>query len=41
MIPLEKFLACVEENTKRITGYQLGHDGGDGKSDCIGLIYSA
>ena len=40
-IPLDKFLACVRENAERITGYKLGHDGSDGKSDCIGLIIGA
>ncbi len=40
-IPLETFLICVRENAERITGYQLGHDGSDGKSDCIGLIIGA
>ena len=33
MIPLDKFLACVQENAKRITGYQLGHDGSE--NGCI------
>ena len=41
MIPLEKFLQCVRENAARIHGYELGHDGSDGKSDCIGLIIGA
>ena len=41
MIALKDFLKCVEANAKRIKGYQLGHDGSDGKSDCIGLIIGA
>lgn len=41
MIPLEQFLACVQENADRIHAYELGHDGSDGKSDCIGLIIGA
>lgn len=41
MIPLERFLACVRENANRIHAYELGHDGSDGKSDCIGLIIGA
>lgn len=41
MILLETFLRCVRENAARIHGYELGHDGSDGKSDCIGLIIGA
>lgn len=41
MIPIEKFLQCVQENAARIHAYELGHDGSDGKSDCIGLIIGA
>lgn len=41
MIPVEKFLQCVQENAARIHAYELGHDGSDGKSDCIGLIIGA
>ena len=41
MIPVERFLQCVQENADRIHGYELGHDGSDGKSDCIGLIIGA
>ena len=41
MIPLETFLRCVKENAARIHGYELGHDGSDGESDCIGLIIGA
>ena len=41
MIPLETFLRCVRENAARIHGYELGHDGSDGESDCIGLIIGA
>ena len=41
MIPLEKFLACVQENAARVHEYELGHDGSDGKCDCVGLIIGA
>lgn len=41
MIPVEKFLQCVQENVNRIHAYELGHDGSGGKSDCIGLIIGA
>lgn len=41
MIPLETFLSCVKENESRIRGYESGHDGSDGYSDCIGLIIGA
>lgn len=41
MIPLNTFLGCVRENESRIRGYESGHDGSDGYSDCIGLIIGA
>ncbi len=41
MIPVKQFLACVQENAERIHAYELGYDGSDGKSDCIGLIIGA
>ena len=41
MISLDTFLQCVQENVSRIHGYELGHDGSDGKCDCIGLIIGA
>lgn len=41
MIPLKKFLQCVQENADRIHAYEMGHDGSDGKSDCIGEIIGA
>ena len=41
MISLDRFLSCVRENASRIHGYESGHDGSDGKSDCIGLIIGA
>ena len=41
MIGLRDFLQCVEANAKRVRGYQLSHDGSDGKSDCIGLVIGA
>lgn len=41
MIALKQFLSAVQENADRIRAYELGHDGRDGKSDCIGLIIGA
>jgi uncharacterized protein YraI len=41
MITLKAFLNAVQENVARIHAYELGHDGSDGKSDCIGLIIGA
>lgn len=41
MIPLDKFLSCVKENAARTHAYESGHDGSDGKCDCIGLIIGA
>ena len=41
MIPALTFISGVIENTDRIHKYQLGHDGSDGASDCIGLIIGA
>ncbi len=41
MVSLKSFLACVFENAGRIHAYESGHDGSDGKSDCIGLIIGA
>ena len=41
MITASEFLAAVQENADRIREYELGHDGSDGKSDCIGLIIGA
>lgn len=41
MIPLKRFLVCVQENAIRIHAYELGHDGSDGKCDCIGMIIGA
>lgn len=40
MTPAE-FVALVQRNAGRVTAYALGHDGGDGKCDCIGLIIGA
>ena len=37
----DDFLYAVQENANRIHEYELGHDGSDGKSDCIGLIIGA
>ncbi|MBQ7455950.1 MAG: SH3 domain-containing protein [Clostridia bacterium] len=36
-----RFITCVLQNAARIQGYELGHDGSDGTSDCIGLIVGA
>ena len=41
MIPVEKFLQCIRENAARVHAYESGHDGSDGKCDCIGLIIGA
>ncbi|MBR3739060.1 MAG: SH3 domain-containing protein [Clostridia bacterium] len=41
MILLDKFLQCVRENADRVHEYEQGHDGSDGKCDCIGLIIGA
>ena len=38
MIPLSKFLACVQKNVARITHYENAGDGSGGGCDCIGLI---
>lgn len=41
MVLIKQFLSAVQENANRIHAYELGHDGSDGKSDCIGLIIGA
>ena len=41
MISLDQFLARVRENAARVREYEQGHDGSDGKCDCIGLIIGA
>ena len=41
MVSLSAFLQGVQDNAARIQAYELGHDGSDGKSDCIGLIIGA
>ena len=41
MVPLDKFLACVQENAARVREYAHGGDGSNGKCDCIGLIIGA
>ena len=41
MITASEFVAAIQENAERIRDYELGHDGSDGKSDCIGLIIGA
>lgn len=35
------FLNAVNQNVERIKKYELGHDGSDGKCDCIGQIIGA
>lgn len=41
MITRSLFLQCIQENVNRVTHYELGGDGSDGKCDCIGLIIGA
>ena len=41
MIQLDQFLVCVQENAARVREYESGHDGSNGKCDCIGLIIGA
>ena len=41
MIRLIDFLRCIAANIARIFQYESGHDGSDGKIDCIGLIIGA
>lgn len=41
MIPLSKFLACVQGNVERINHYENAGDGSGGGCDCIGLIIGA
>ena len=41
MIQVQTFIQGAIDNTDRIHKYQLGHDGSDGTSDCIGLIVGA
>lgn len=41
MITLKQFLSDVQKNADRIHAYELGHDGSDGRSDCIGMIIGA
>ncbi|MBR4539011.1 MAG: SH3 domain-containing protein [Clostridia bacterium] len=41
MFSLDRFLFCVRENAARVHEYESGHDGSDGKCDCIGLIIGA
>ena len=41
MITVKEFITAVQENADRIREYEWGKDGGDGKSDCIGLIIGA
>lgn len=38
MITRDRFLAFVGENAARIKEYELGHDGRDGKADCVGFV---
>lgn len=41
VISLSTFLDGIKNNARRIVAYQLGHDGSDGKCDCVGLIIGA
>lgn len=38
---VSSFLEYVQKNVNRVKAYELGHDGSDGKCDCIGLIIGA
>lgn len=40
-VAVETFLANVDQISSENPEYQLGHDGSDGKCDCIGLIIGA
>lgn len=40
-IPLSRFLAGVDQIADEGPEYQLGHDGSDGRCDCIGLVIGA
>jgi hypothetical protein len=37
----ESFLCNVDKIAAEDPDYQLGHDGSDGKCDCIGLLLAA
>ena len=41
MISVDKFLQCIETNSKRVKRYKLGGDGTNGNCDCIGLDIGA
>lgn len=41
MINLSNFLAAADQIAAEKPSYQLGHDGSDGKCDCVGLIIGA
>lgn len=41
MVELDAFLSNVDQIAAEDPDYQLGHDGSDGKCDCIGLIIGA
>lgn len=41
MITVQQFMDGIDKNVARIKKYQLGHDGSDGKCDCVGLIIGA
>lgn len=41
MIDVSDFMDAVRRNADRVRGYTLGHDGSDGKCDCIGLAIGA
>ena len=38
MVTLGAFLQGIRENVARINHYELGHNGSDGRCDCIGMI---
>lgn len=41
MTSINKFLECVESIYVESPSYEVGHDGSDGKCDCIGLVRGA
>ena len=40
-VPVDLFVSMVEQIASENPVYQLGHDGSDGKCDCIGLVRGA
>ena len=41
MITVDRFLASVKENARRVKTYRLGCSGSGGECDCVGLIIGA